>query len=92
MLVDLEIPDVDPTVVDRLERRAAQQGLSLNAFLLELLSRAAVAPLRSEVIDALRERDPALPEGAPSSVQAIREARDARDEQLLRGAIDPQDG
>ena len=75
----MQIRDVDPEVRDRLKQRAAEQGLSLNAYVKKVLEEAAAIPSRSEVIRRLRERGNLLPPASSSvTAELIRELRDER--------------
>lgn len=80
----MQIRDVDPEVRDRLKQRAAEQGLSLNAYVKKVLEEAAAIPSRSEVIRRLRERGNLLPPASSSvTAELIRELRDEHDRELM---------
>jgi plasmid stability protein len=77
----VQIRDVDPEVRDRLKQRAADEGLSLNAYLKKVLHEAATIPSRAEVIRRLRETGDLIPAGSPhDTVDIIRALRDERDD------------
>lgn len=82
----MQIRDVDPVVRDRLKRRAADQGLSLNAYLKELLARDASRPRRAEVVSRLVGRGDVLSAGPDPSdtAEMIRAMREERTDELLR--------
>ena len=52
----IQVRGVDDAVRDELKSRAASRGLSLNAYLLELLSEAVRRPTREEVLDRVERR------------------------------------
>ena len=80
----VQIRDVDPDVRDRLKQRAAEEGLSLNAYVKKVLEEAAAIPSRSEVIRRLRERGNLLPStNVSDTVELIRESREERDRELM---------
>lgn len=81
----MQIRDVDPGVRDRLKARAAEQGVSLNAYLKDVLEQAAVIPSRAEVIRRLQERGNLTPSESslPGTVEIIDEIRQERDRELM---------
>lgn len=80
----MQIRDVDPEVRDRLKQRAAEEGLSLNAYVKKVLEEAAAIPSRAEVIRRLRERGNLIPSMSSSdTVELIRELREERDRELM---------
>jgi plasmid stability protein len=78
----LQIRDVPDQVRRRLKARAAAQGQSLNAFLLELIDQEVARPTRAEVLQRAAER---AERATASAVAVLAEARDERDERGLRG-------
>lgn len=66
-----------------LKARAASRGQSLNAYMLEVLGREVSRPTVAEVLDRAARR---ARRAHPSSVDAIREARDEREAELARHA------
>ena len=71
----IQVRGVDDAVRDELKSRAASRGLSLNAYLLELLSEAVRRPTREEVLDRVERR---LARSDVSTTEAVRRGRDAR--------------
>ena len=72
----LQIRGVPEETRAALKARAAERGTSLNGYLLELLGREASHPTNGEVFARIRARNES---SAVSSVDALREARSARD-------------
>jgi len=69
------VRDIDPDVHAELQRRAAQEGKSLQQFLAGELQRLALTPSRQDVLDRIGQRrggrlDPA------DVVEAVRAGRD----------------
>ena len=75
MTVLLQIRDVDPDVRDELKARASKVGMSLNAYLKDVLTQAASAPTRESVISRIEAR---TERSAVSATGLIRAERDAR--------------
>lgn len=73
MGVLVQIRDVDAQVRDRLKAVAAAEGLSLNAYLVQLLRREAATPTRQEVLARIGARSE---RSDISSVDLIRAGRD----------------
>lgn len=82
----MQVRDVDRSVRDRLKQKAAARGQSLNTYLRELMERDSRTPLREEVVRRLRERGDLLTAttDAPTAVEALASARDARLQELAR--------
>ena len=76
----LQIRDVPAEVRDVLKRRAKAEGLSLNAYLVRLLDQEASTPTMAEVLDRIAQRERVA---GISAVDAIHEAREERDRQLM---------
>lgn len=76
----LQIRDVPAEVRDVLKRRAKAEGLSLNAYLVRLLDQEASTPTMAEVLDRIAQRERVA---GVSAVDAIHEAREERDRQLM---------
>jgi hypothetical protein len=76
----LQIRDVPAEVRDVLKRRAKAEGLSLNAYLVRMLETEASHPTMAEVLDRIAQRDRVA---GVSAVDAIHEAREERDRQLM---------
>ena len=72
MGVLVQIRDVAAQVRDRLKASAAAEGMSLNAYLVRLLSREASTPTRQEVLARIGARSE---RSNVSSVDLIRAAR-----------------
>lgn len=72
-MTDLLIRDVDPETHKKLQRRAEQAGISLQAYVSRLLEQHAAQPSLSEWLDRLTElpRHPEL-----SGAETIRAVRD----------------
>ncbi len=73
MGVLVQIREVDEEVRDRLKASAAAEGLSLNAYLVRLLSREASTPTHQEVLARIATRSE---RSDISSVDLIRAGRD----------------
>lgn len=72
----LQIRDVPDESRRELKARAAAQGRSLNAFLLDLIEREVARPTVAEVLDRAARRSE---RAAASAVDAVAAARDERD-------------
>lgn len=72
----VQIRDVPKETVNVLRARAAEQGLTLTAYLRTELDRLAARPTNAEVMDRLARRDRA---GNPSVVETVSEIRRLRD-------------
>lgn len=75
MAVSVTVRHVPDDVRDVLASRAAQQGRSLQEYLLGEMTRLAARPTAAEVIR--RARDRAAASGSPIDAQTILSARDA---------------
>ena len=86
----LSIRDVPDDVREALTQDAREHGQSLQAYLLELLKREAGFRKNLEVVARAR-RDLALHSGsgveASDIVEAIHQAREERDEQIMRAVL-----
>lgn len=87
MGVLVQIRDVDEDVRDRLKRRAAEDGVSLNALLREVLRRESEIPSRSSVVARIRARGD-LVDAPVSAVEVLTAARSERDADLLGDRYD----
>ena len=81
MGVLVQIRDVDDDVRNRLKAKALEEGISLNAYLVRLLTRDAEVPSRATVIARIRARGN-LVDDSVSAVDIIAAARAERDAQL----------
>lgn len=77
----LQIRNVPDEARRALKARAAERGESLNAYLLNLLTREVARPTVAEVLDRAARRSE---RATASAVGALDEARSGRDEQLRR--------
>ncbi|MDO5677873.1 MAG: hypothetical protein Q4G35_10255 [Propionibacteriaceae bacterium] len=77
MSVLIQIRDVDEGVRDRLKGRAAEEGVSLNTLLRQLLERESLLPSRADVLARLRERGDLVDAPSVDLVWNTREERDA---------------
>ena len=77
----LQIRDVPDEARRELKARAATQGKSLNAYLLDLISREVARPTVAEVLDRARRRSE---HATASAAEAIVAARDEREAELDR--------
>lgn len=75
----LQIRNVPDEARRALKARAAARGESLNAYLLELLSREVARPTIGEVLERAARR---AERAETSAVEALHAARSERDEQL----------
>ncbi|MBA2568637.1 MAG: Arc family DNA-binding protein [Actinobacteria bacterium] len=82
----LNIRNVPAGVVAGLKRRAATNGRSLNAEVVSALASSVEDDRRrgrvAKRLDELRARGPLLPDDAPRPEDVIREARDARAQEI----------
>lgn len=74
----IEIPD---ELHERLEKRAADSGMTLSEYLADLAKKMAVLPTRQEMIKRL---DNLTRADIAASADALREGREERDDQLDR--------
>jgi plasmid stability protein len=79
----LQIRNVPEETHRTLKARAATRGQSLNAYLLELVTREAERPTAAEVLARAASR---AERAQASATEALSEARAGRDEQLQRRA------
>jgi plasmid stability protein len=88
----IQIRNVPEDVSERLKARAAAQGRSLNAYMLDLLESEVGRPSKAEVVARLNARGP-LGRGlrGGEAAELIREARAERDAQLMAASSDPVD-
>lgn len=77
----LQIRDVPEEARRVLKSRAAARGLSLNAYVLELIAREVRRPTVADVIERASRRSERLP---TSSANVLDDARKERDETLVR--------
>ncbi len=73
----LQIRDVPDESRRELKARAAAQGRSLNAYLLDLINREVARPTVAEVMDRAARRSEHATASAVGAVAAARKARDA---------------
>lgn len=78
----LQIRGVPDEFRRTLKARAVTQGKSLNAYMLELIEREVSRPTVAEVLERAAQR---TERATASAVDALAEARAARDEELSRG-------
>jgi plasmid stability protein len=83
MGVLVQIRNVPEETRRRLKARAARRGLSLNAYLLELVERDVARPTADEVFERAARRRPARFSGQEIA-DLIRAERETRDEDLMR--------
>ncbi len=74
MSVNMHIRDLDEPTHRELVRRADAAGMSLRAYVIEVLRRHAALPTLEERLDEVR-RDPPLPSEGPDSVTLVEEGR-----------------
>ena len=81
----LYVRDVPETLVERLRRRARKNRRSMSAEAVAILQRA-VDEERDDLrlTRRLRELQSPVPEGEPSAVEVIRQARDERERRYRR--------
>jgi antitoxin FitA len=72
----IQVRDVPERVHRRLKARAAEEGRTLSELVREQLSELAARPTLGEMLERLREREPADP-GEPSAT-AVRTGREGR--------------
>jgi plasmid stability protein len=78
MAVNLHIRDLDEGTHAELVRRAEAAGMSLRAYLVEVLRRHTALPTLDEWLDEVRAAPP-LPGDGPDSVTLVAEGRDDSD-------------
>ena len=74
MTVSMHIRDLDETTHQELVRRADAAGVSLRAYVIEILHRHTALPTVEDWLDEVR-RDPPLPAEGPDSVTLVEEGR-----------------
>jgi plasmid stability protein len=74
MAVNMHIRDLDEPTHRELVRRADAAGMSLRAYVIEVLHRHAALPTLEEWLDEVRA-DPPLPSEGPDSVTLVEEGR-----------------
>jgi plasmid stability protein len=87
----IQIRNVSEETHERLKARAAAQGKSLNALMLEIVEREVEGPTLDEVLERIRARGP-LGAGIKGgeAAEIIREAREERDAQLMAAISKPK--
>lgn len=75
MPVLIQIREVDEAVRDELKARAARSGVSLNAYLVGLLTATAARPTREEVLARIAARSERATGSATELIRAERERR-----------------
>jgi plasmid stability protein len=73
----VQIRDVPAATVKALRARAAEEGLSLSAYLRAQLDRLAARPTNAEIVDRLARRDRTGNPTVEETVAEIRRLRDA---------------
>lgn len=79
----LQVRDVPDDARRALKARAAARGQSLNAYLLDMISREVARPTVAEVLERAARR---AERARASAVDVVGAARDDRDERLTRRA------
>ena len=74
MTVSMHIRDLDEPTHQELVRRADAAGVSLRAYVVEILHRHTALPTVEDWLDEVR-RDPPLPAEGPDSVTLVEEGR-----------------
>ncbi len=75
MSVLVQIRDVDESVRDQLRARAARSGISFNSYLRDLLTSAAVRPVREDVLARIQARTESATASATAIIRAERDLR-----------------
>jgi plasmid stability protein len=78
MAVNMHIRDLDEATHRELVRRADAAGMSLRAYVIDVLHRHAALPSLEDWLDGTRAAPP-LPADGPDSVTLVREGRAASD-------------
>lgn len=78
MSVNMHIRDLDEPTHRELVRRADAAGMSLRAYVIEVLHRHASLPTLEQWLDEVRA-DPPLPGEGPDSVTLVEEGRQGND-------------
>lgn len=74
MTVNMHIRDLDEPTHRELVRRADAAGMSLRAYVIEVLQRHAALPTLDDWLEEVRA-DPPLPSDGPDSVTLVEEGR-----------------
>jgi plasmid stability protein len=82
--VDLNVRGVPDSVHAVLTRRAAERGMSLRAYVIEILTQHAALPTTDEWLDEIESLSPAADAGSAAS--ALDAERSERDAELAHGA------
>lgn len=80
----LHIRDLPDEIHTTLKHRAAERGMSLRQYTIEVLSDHCALPTMNEWLDELEELPPLKAEGGMSAVEALEQAREEDDEEILR--------
>ena len=83
----LQIRNVPDQARRSLKARAAAQGQSLNAFLLDLIAQEVARPTRAEVLQRAAERAERATASAVTVLAEARERQDDRDDRVARGGV-----
>jgi plasmid stability protein len=75
----LQVKNIPPDLHDAIRRRAAEQGLTVSGYVLELVRRDLAVPSQREWFAELAEREPVE---RADILEALDAARTARDEEL----------
>ena len=73
----LQVKNIPPDLHDAIRRRAAEQGLTVSDYVLELVRRDLAVPSQREWFAELAGREPVEWAGIPGALDAARTARDA---------------
>jgi plasmid stability protein len=73
----LQVKNVPPDLHDAIRRRAAEQGLTVSGYVLELVRRDLAAPSQREWLAELAGREPVERADVLGALDAARAARDA---------------
>jgi antitoxin FitA len=72
----LQVKNIPPDLHDAIRRRAAEQGLTVSDYVLELVRRDLAVPSQREWFAELAERAPVEPADILGTLDAVRVARD----------------
>lgn len=77
----IQVKNVPPAMHGELRRRADQEGLTIRDYVLRLIARDQRLPSKADWLDRIAGLEPVAV--SQSAADAIREAREERDEELI---------
>lgn len=77
----IQVKNVPPAMYEELRHRAAQEGLTIRAYVLQLIERDLRLPSKQDWLNRVAVLEPVAV--SQSAAEMVREARDERDRELL---------